>query len=122
MKERPSVAVFWFRRDLRLHDNHGLYQALTQYENVLPVFVFDRSILDPLRDQRDKRVTFIHQTLEWPLPCSVSMPNGWLVSRRTCRKYVGCLKSPEPDHEGVEVHQRALTGTCVGSIHDGLRK
>ena len=63
MKERPSVAVFWFRRDLRLHDNHGLYQALTQYENVLPVFVFDRSILDPLRDQRDKRVTFIHQTL-----------------------------------------------------------
>ncbi len=56
--------VFWFRRDLRLHDNHGLFQALANSSEVLPVFVFDKNILDKLEDSSDQRVTFIHQCLE----------------------------------------------------------
>lgn len=55
--------IFWFRRDLRLKDNAGLYEALTSGEEVLPVFIFDKNILDELpRD--DARVTFIHSLLE----------------------------------------------------------
>lgn len=54
---------FWFRRDLRLNDNHGLYQALKAGKPVLPVFIFDRNILDKLQDKDDARVDFIHQTL-----------------------------------------------------------
>jgi deoxyribodipyrimidine photo-lyase len=63
MGNRPTLAIFWFRRDLRLEDNHALYIALSEQQAVLPIFIFDRNILDPLRDQKDKRVNFIHQTL-----------------------------------------------------------
>ncbi|TVR37402.1 MAG: deoxyribodipyrimidine photo-lyase [Cryomorphaceae bacterium] len=58
-----SVAVFWFRRDLRLNDNHGLYRALSSGRPVLPVFVFDRDILDELPPD-DRRVVFIYRRLE----------------------------------------------------------
>jgi len=58
-----EVVVFWFRRDLRLHDNHGLYQALLSGFSVLPVFIFDKTILDKLEDPFDARVEFIHQTI-----------------------------------------------------------
>lgn len=54
--------IFWFRRDLRLEDNHGLFQALSQNEQVLPIFIFDKNILDKL-PKNDARVNFIHQLL-----------------------------------------------------------
>jgi deoxyribodipyrimidine photo-lyase len=58
------VTLFWFRRDLRLDDNAGLYHALKNSGHpVLPVFIFDRHILDELPNRRDARVTFIHQTI-----------------------------------------------------------
>ncbi len=52
--------VFWFRRDLRLDDNAGLFAAVKENPQVLPLFIFDTDILDPL-DRSDARVTFIHQ-------------------------------------------------------------
>ncbi|MEO6167480.1 MAG: deoxyribodipyrimidine photo-lyase [Chitinophagales bacterium] len=58
-----SIAVFWFRRDLRLEDNAGLYHALKSEKKVLPVFIFDTEILDQLEDKADRRVHFIHQSL-----------------------------------------------------------
>ncbi|UOF01821.1 cryptochrome/photolyase family protein [Bdellovibrio reynosensis] len=58
-----SMTLFWFRRDLRLHDNAGLFYALKENENVLPVFVFDSDILSKLDDEADARVTFIHETV-----------------------------------------------------------
>ncbi|MEL6624934.1 MAG: deoxyribodipyrimidine photo-lyase [Bacteroidota bacterium] len=60
MSER--YAAFWFRRDLRLDDNHGLFRALTSGDPVIPVFIFDRNILDEL-PRRDARVQFLHQAL-----------------------------------------------------------
>jgi len=58
------VNIFWFRRDLRLHDNAGLYHALRQGRPVVPVFIFDRNILDELEDREDRRVAFIHSSLQ----------------------------------------------------------
>ena len=58
------INVFWFRRDLRLNDNAGLYHALKGEYPVLPVFIFDRHILDKLEDKTDARVNFLHQTLQ----------------------------------------------------------
>ena len=55
--------VFWFRRDLRLEDNVGLFHALNSGTSVLPIFIFDESILSQL-PKDDARVTFIHQQLE----------------------------------------------------------
>ena len=57
------IAIFWHRRDLRLEDNHGLFQALQGRFPVLPLFIFDRNILDDLEDRDDARVTFIHDQL-----------------------------------------------------------
>ncbi|MDG2227791.1 MAG: deoxyribodipyrimidine photo-lyase [Flavobacteriales bacterium] len=60
---KDSIAIFWFRRDLRLEDNTALNAALLQHEKVLPIFIFDTNILDEL-DENDPRVSFIHSTLE----------------------------------------------------------
>ncbi|MBI5373130.1 MAG: deoxyribodipyrimidine photo-lyase [Sphingobacteriales bacterium] len=60
---KPAVTVFWFRRDLRLQDNAGLYQALKSGHPVLPLFIFDTDILSSLEDKNDRRVEFIHQAL-----------------------------------------------------------
>ncbi|MCU0450387.1 MAG: DNA photolyase family protein [Bernardetiaceae bacterium] len=58
-----KVALFWHRRDLRLHDNTGLYHALRSGLPVLPLFIFDREILDKLSDPADARVEFLHQQI-----------------------------------------------------------
>ena len=58
------ITLFWFRRDLRLVDNHGLSQALQSGNPVLPIFIFDRNILDELEVKADARLQFIFDTLE----------------------------------------------------------
>ncbi|HTI91029.1 MAG TPA: deoxyribodipyrimidine photo-lyase [Puia sp.] len=58
-----KLAIFWFRRDLRLEDNAGLYHALRNGSPVLPLFIFDRVILDQLENKADRRVEFIHMAL-----------------------------------------------------------
>jgi deoxyribodipyrimidine photo-lyase len=58
-----KVVLFWFRRDLRLEDNAGLYYALKKGLPVLPIFIFDKNILDKLEDKKDGRVEFIHQAI-----------------------------------------------------------
>lgn len=59
-----KIAVFWFRRDLRINDNHGFYQALNSEFPVLPVFVFDTVILDKLNAKDDARVSFIYREIQ----------------------------------------------------------
>ncbi len=59
-----TINIFWFRRDLRLTDNAGLYHALKSENPVLPIFIFDKNILDKLADKADRRVGFIHAALE----------------------------------------------------------
>ena len=61
MKE--PLNIFWFRRDLRLDDNRGFYEALKCDYPVLPIFIFDSEILDSL-PENDARVTFIFNTLQ----------------------------------------------------------
>ena len=58
-----STSLFWHRRDLRINDNAGLYKALRQSENVIPIFIFDTTILDRL-PRNDQRVLFIHTYVE----------------------------------------------------------
>jgi deoxyribodipyrimidine photo-lyase len=60
---KPSVNIFWFRRDLRLNDNAGLYHALKELKPVLLLFIFDRNILDELENKKDARVSFIYETV-----------------------------------------------------------
>ncbi|CAM4249081.1 cryptochrome/photolyase family protein [Flavobacterium terrigena] len=57
------MTVFWFRRDLRLDDNTALFHALQENGTILPIFIFDETILQHL-EKNDARVTFIHNQLE----------------------------------------------------------
>jgi deoxyribodipyrimidine photo-lyase len=58
-----KVSIFWFRRDLRVEDNHGLFQALSSEVPVFPLFIFDTQILDRLPSTSDGRVEFLHQAI-----------------------------------------------------------
>lgn len=60
---QKPVSIFWFRRDLRLDDNAALYHALKSGHPVMPIFIFDRHILDDLTHKKDARVSFIHQAM-----------------------------------------------------------
>lgn len=51
--------ILWFRRDLRIDDNEILSNAQNE---VLPIFIFDKNILNKL-PKDDKRVTFIYQSV-----------------------------------------------------------
>jgi deoxyribodipyrimidine photo-lyase len=61
--EKEQLSIFWFRRDLRLEDNVGLFHALTSKYQVIPLFIFDEEILDSL-PKNDARVGFIYNSLE----------------------------------------------------------
>ncbi|WP_421811777.1 cryptochrome/photolyase family protein [Flagellimonas sp.] len=60
---KDKVILFWFRRDLRLDDNVGFYQALQNDVPVLPLFIFDTEILENL-PKTDARVSFIHEQVQ----------------------------------------------------------
>ncbi len=63
MENNSKLAFFWHRRDLRVHDNHGLYKALTSGLSVIPFFIFDSTILSKLKPD-DQRFLFIYQQIE----------------------------------------------------------
>lgn len=63
MPEHKKINIFWFRRDLRLGDNHGLYKALETEYPVIPLFIFDKQILQTLPHD-DHRVNFIFETIQ----------------------------------------------------------
>ena len=58
-----QLSVFWFRRDLRIDDNVGLYHALKSGNKVLPIFIFDSEILEKLPSKKDARLEMIHTAL-----------------------------------------------------------
>ena len=59
-----KITLCWFRRDLRTDDNSALFYALQQEKDVLPLFIFDRNILDALEEKDDARVQFIHSQVD----------------------------------------------------------
>ncbi len=61
--KNERVNIFWFRRDLRLSDNAGLTAALKSKNPIVPIFIFDKDILDQLDEKKDGRLQFIHQEL-----------------------------------------------------------
>jgi deoxyribodipyrimidine photo-lyase len=58
------IAIHWFRRDLRLNDNAALFHALKSGKKVLPIFIFDKDILEKLENENDARVSFIYQQIK----------------------------------------------------------
>ena len=63
-KIMTKVNIFWYRRDLRIEDNAGLYHALKGKLPVIPLFIFDKNILEQLENPQDARVSFIYAALK----------------------------------------------------------
>ena len=59
-----KIALFWHRRDLRFSDNAGLTLALQSGFLVVPLFIYDKEILDNLPNKMDARLTFIYNEVE----------------------------------------------------------
>ncbi len=64
MASTDSSMLFWFRRDLRTSDNRGFAAATADSDHVIPVFVFDRNILDDVTDRRDRRISFLYESVK----------------------------------------------------------
>ena len=91
---KPDVNIMWFRRDLRLHDNAALYHALKSEYPVVPVFIFDKNILDDLEEKKDRRVEFIGEALvemQTTLKKYKSSLEVFMISLRMFTK--NCLKN-----------------------------
>ena len=98
MKE--SIALFWFRRDLRLEDNHGLFRALNSGKRVMPIFIFDPCILDEL-PKDDHRVSFIWEQLK-------RMSAHWLEKGTGIQVYYGAVET---------VFEQISSTYSIGEIH-----
>ena len=59
-----KICIFWHRRDLRIHDNAGLAAALASGLPVVPLFIYDKDILDHLPEKADSRLTYIFDEVE----------------------------------------------------------
>ncbi|MEI7669050.1 MAG: deoxyribodipyrimidine photo-lyase [Pseudomonadota bacterium] len=58
-----NVAIVWLRRDLRLHDNAALAEAIKGNNKIQPVFIFDSDILKDFPEKNDRRLSFITDAL-----------------------------------------------------------
>ncbi|MDB2447268.1 DNA photolyase family protein [bacterium] len=66
-QKKEHIAIMWYRRDLRLEDNRAFYEAVLfsrqQDVSLLPIFIFDTSILAKLDRKSDRRISFIWDCL-----------------------------------------------------------
>lgn len=97
---KPPINIIWFRRDLRLTDNAALYHALRSGQPVLPIFIFDKNILDQLEDKKDKRVAFIYGAIAEMQKQLVSMGSSMKV----------CYGNP------LEVFAQLVDQYSIGSV------
>lgn len=61
---RYSIALFIFRRDLRLYDNTALHEALRLSERVIPCFIFDPRQIEPHPYQSKPGLQFMLQAID----------------------------------------------------------
>lgn len=59
-----STSLFIFRRDLRIHDNTALQQALVLSERVIPCFIFDPRQIEPHPYQSRPGLQFMLQSIK----------------------------------------------------------
>ena len=74
------TAIVWFRRDLRVHDNPALRDALAEHDDVVPLFCLDDRLLHG-RHASGPRTQFLLESLA-DLDESLRQRGGALVVRR----------------------------------------
>lgn len=64
MNKKYNNSLVWFRRDLRDYDHAALSQALQESNHVFCIFIFDKEILNALKNKEDRRVEFIWESVK----------------------------------------------------------
>lgn len=108
MSKEFDTGLVWFRRDLRVHDNAALSDALQRCDHVHCVFVLDRAILDDL-PRADRRVEFIRETL---VELDASLRK--LAEKRAA----GLIVLHAAAHEAIPALAVALGVQAVFAAHD----
>lgn len=67
-------SIFWFRQDIRIQDNTGLYEATHNSEEVLPIFILDENITENFWWLSDQKFGFLREALEY---ASVDLQKIW---------------------------------------------
>ncbi|MBK9147381.1 MAG: deoxyribodipyrimidine photo-lyase [Flavobacteriales bacterium] len=123
MAAKPRISIHWFRRDLRLQDNHGFFRALSEHGEALPLFIFDADILDRLEDKADRRVDFIHRTLTTMQSELVGRGSTLLVEhgrpidvwKRLLERYDITAVTANHDHEPYAIARDAAVGELLAA-------
>ena len=126
---KQEVNVFWFRRDLRLEDNTALFHALSSGLPVLPIFIFDRNILDDLEDRADKRVCFIYNALVHIQKQLVRLGKSLLIGydypeaffRKLVKEYTIRNVFTNHDYEPYAIHRDAAIKNLLSEQGIGFR-
>ena len=64
MNKKYNNSLVWFRRDLRDYDHAALFHALQESNHVFCIFIFDKEILNALKNKEDRRVEFIWESVK----------------------------------------------------------
>ena len=78
--KKHKTLIVWLRRDLRISDNAALHEACRQADQVVPLFVFDDTILQR-EDTGAARVAFLMDALH-VLDANLQKRGGRLIVRR----------------------------------------
>ncbi len=74
-----TTAIWWIRRDLRLHDNPALMQAISTSESTIPLFIFDPALLTS-QSVAEQRTAFLLAGLR-ELASSIAGLGGRMIFR-----------------------------------------
>lgn len=58
-----KLSIVWMRRNLRIEDNKVMHEALSNSDQILPIFIFDTTILAKFPNPQDRRLSFIANIL-----------------------------------------------------------
>jgi len=125
----PTLTLFWFRRDLRFYDNHGFFEALSNSEPVLPVFIFDPNIISELKNKKDKRITYIYEALAALNKKFSSYGSGLLVMRDDplraikyiCQKFAIKQVITNTDYESYAINRDKEISDWLGTMNIPFR-
>jgi len=120
---KPRIGIHWFRRDLRLADNHAFFRALSEHGDVLPLFIFDTCILEKLEDRHDRRVDFIHRALSGMQAALVKQGASMLVEhgqpidvwKRLLERFEITAVTTNHDHEPYACARDRAVGELLAS-------
>ena len=124
-----KVNIFWFRRDLRIDDNQGLFQALNAGLPMVPVFIFDPAILSQFPNPNDARLTFIHRCItdlnrefeKHGSSLQVYFSSPEVVFKQLTVKYsVECVFT-NTDYESVAIERDLKVEKLLNSLEIGFR-